>query len=168
MAPGVHSLAPQMDARRWAMGARATQPLLKPAFAYALSSEVSMADALFRCERANARLRAAISMAPSDPADHDYLRSWVDRVGAYDLSDLVRDDALLASPAPDRSALALALHPFTPLTAPPLTNPLPPPKLQPVQCYAQTFDSPRELLTPHCFCDLQTWLDTLLHDLTTI
>eukprot|EP00965_Chrysotila_dentata_P179947 5941303-Pleurochrysis_carterae.AAC.1 len=75
MAKGLYSLAPQMDARRWALGARATQPLLKPAFAHSLSSETSMADALFQCERANSRLRAALSVAPSDP-DHDYLRSW--------------------------------------------------------------------------------------------
>eukprot|EP00965_Chrysotila_dentata_P095182 3146466-Pleurochrysis_carterae.AAC.1 len=56
MAPGGHSLAPHRDASRWAMGARVTQPLLKPAFAHSLSSETSMAE-----ERANARLRAALS-----------------------------------------------------------------------------------------------------------
>eukprot|EP00965_Chrysotila_dentata_P212904 6187316-Pleurochrysis_carterae.AAC.2 len=133
IAPGIHTLAPQVDARRWMVGARATQSLLKPAFAHSLSSEVSMADALFQCERVNARLRAALTVPPSDP-DYDYLRSWVNRVGACDLGDLIRDDALLDSPAPDRSAPALALHPFTPLTLPPLTDFLPPPKLQPGQC----------------------------------
>eukprot|EP00965_Chrysotila_dentata_P254510 6211899-Pleurochrysis_carterae.AAC.2 len=62
-----------MDARRWAVVARDAQPLLKPAFALSLSPESSMADALFRCENANARLRAALTEPSSDP-DHDYLR----------------------------------------------------------------------------------------------
>eukprot|EP00965_Chrysotila_dentata_P148615 4907396-Pleurochrysis_carterae.AAC.1 len=66
------------------VGARATQPLLKPAFLHSLSAGVSMAEALLQCERANARLRAALAVPPSDP-DHDYLRSWLDRVGACDL-----------------------------------------------------------------------------------
>eukprot|EP00965_Chrysotila_dentata_P045266 1504136-Pleurochrysis_carterae.AAC.1 len=61
MTPGVHPLAPHTDARHWTVGARATQPLLKPTFALFLSPESSMADALFRCERANARLRAALT-----------------------------------------------------------------------------------------------------------
>eukprot|EP00965_Chrysotila_dentata_P172380 5688793-Pleurochrysis_carterae.AAC.1 len=69
------------------VGARAAQPLLKPAFALTGSSESSMADALFRCERANVRLRAALTV-PVPDLDHDYLRSWVDRIGACDLSDL--------------------------------------------------------------------------------
>eukprot|EP00965_Chrysotila_dentata_P138323 4575100-Pleurochrysis_carterae.AAC.1 len=89
-----------------------------------------MADALFRCERANARLRAALAVPASDP-DHDYLRSWADRVGACDLSDLVRDEDLLDSPAPDLASPALALHTLTPLIEPLRTDPLPPPKLQP-------------------------------------
>eukprot|EP00965_Chrysotila_dentata_P161417 5330547-Pleurochrysis_carterae.AAC.1 len=71
-----------------------------------------MADALLRCERANARLRSALSVPPSDP-DHAYLRSRVDRVGACDLADLVRDDALLDTLLPERSSPELALHPFT-------------------------------------------------------
>eukprot|EP00965_Chrysotila_dentata_P044452 1478081-Pleurochrysis_carterae.AAC.1 len=37
MIPGVHSLTPNTDARRWAVGARNAQPLLKPAFALSLS-----------------------------------------------------------------------------------------------------------------------------------
>eukprot|EP00965_Chrysotila_dentata_P086209 2843826-Pleurochrysis_carterae.AAC.1 len=102
-----------------------------------------MADALLRCERANARLRAALSVPASDP-DHDYLRSWVDRVGAYDLDDLVRDNALLDSAAPERASPSLSLHPFTPLPLPPRMEPFSPPPLQPVACYSQTFDSPRE------------------------
>eukprot|EP00965_Chrysotila_dentata_P067509 2234378-Pleurochrysis_carterae.AAC.1 len=89
-----------------------------------------MADALLQCERANARLRAALAVPPSDP-DHDYLRSWISRVGACDLSDLIRDDGLLDSPAPERSEPALALHPFTALPRPPATDPSPPPRLQP-------------------------------------
>eukprot|EP00965_Chrysotila_dentata_P009341 304178-Pleurochrysis_carterae.AAC.1 len=81
MTPEVHSLTPQMDAQRcWAVGACDAQPLQKPAFALSLSAESSiMADALFRCERANARLLAYLTVPSSDP-DHDYLRSWVDRV----------------------------------------------------------------------------------------
>eukprot|EP00965_Chrysotila_dentata_P146638 4842690-Pleurochrysis_carterae.AAC.1 len=51
---------------------------------------------------------------------------------------------------------------------PPHTQPLPPPKLQPVHCYAQTLDSPRELLTPRCLQELHAWLDTLLNDLVTM
>eukprot|EP00965_Chrysotila_dentata_P096615 3192403-Pleurochrysis_carterae.AAC.1 len=51
---------------------------------------------------------------------------------------------------------------------PPQTQPMPPPKLQSVHCYAQTFDSPRELLTPRCLQELQAWLDTLLDDLVTM
>eukprot|EP00965_Chrysotila_dentata_P061896 2050807-Pleurochrysis_carterae.AAC.1 len=88
-----------------------------------------MADALFRCERANARLCAALAVPASDP-DHDYLRSWVDKIGDCDLSDLLRDEDLLDSPAPDLASPALALHPFMPLIEPPRTDPLPPPKLQ--------------------------------------
>eukprot|EP00965_Chrysotila_dentata_P246890 6207421-Pleurochrysis_carterae.AAC.1 len=138
LTPGVHhSLMPQVDAQRWAVGAREAQPVLKPAFALSLSSESSMADALIQCERANARLRAAL-MVPSSNLDHDYLLSWVERVGACDLSDFVRDDALLDLPAPDRSAPALALHSFTPLITPQLTDPLPRPTLEPVECHAQT------------------------------
>eukprot|EP00965_Chrysotila_dentata_P030555 1017302-Pleurochrysis_carterae.AAC.1 len=106
-----------------------------------------MADALLRRERANARLRAALTVPASDP-DHDYLDSWVDRVGACDLDNLVRDDALLDSAAPGRASPALALHPFTPLPLPPRTEPFPQPRLQSVACYSHTFDSPRELLTP--------------------
>eukprot|EP00965_Chrysotila_dentata_P116083 3837473-Pleurochrysis_carterae.AAC.1 len=166
LTPGIHSLVPQMDARRWVVGARDAQPDLKPAFALSFSSESSMADALFQCKRANASLRAALTM-PSSDSDHKYLRSWINRVGACDLSDLVGDDVLLDSPAPGHSSLALAFHSFTFLIVPPLTDPLPPPKLQPVECYAQIFDSPHELLTPECFRNLQAWLDTLLHDLTT-
>eukprot|EP00965_Chrysotila_dentata_P072075 2381156-Pleurochrysis_carterae.AAC.1 len=80
-----------MDARRWVVEGRTTQPLVKPAFAHSFSSESSMADALFQCERANARLRAALTVPSSDP-DQDYLRCWVDRVGACDLNELVRDE----------------------------------------------------------------------------
>eukprot|EP00965_Chrysotila_dentata_P022023 729481-Pleurochrysis_carterae.AAC.1 len=60
-----------------------------------------MADALLPCERANSRLRSALAVPPSDP-DHAYLRSWVDRVGACDLADLIRDDALLDTLLPKR------------------------------------------------------------------
>eukprot|EP00965_Chrysotila_dentata_P097870 3235772-Pleurochrysis_carterae.AAC.1 len=62
------------------VGARATQPILRPAFPHSLSPGVSIADALLQCERANARLRAALAVPPSDP-DHDYLCSWIDIVG---------------------------------------------------------------------------------------
>eukprot|EP00965_Chrysotila_dentata_P122960 4064259-Pleurochrysis_carterae.AAC.1 len=72
-----------------------------------------MADALLRCERTNARLRAALSVPVSDP-DYGYLRSWVDRVGACNLDDLVRNNALLGLAAPERASSALALHPFNP------------------------------------------------------
>eukprot|EP00965_Chrysotila_dentata_P250927 6209729-Pleurochrysis_carterae.AAC.1 len=72
-------------------------------------------------ERANACLRDALTVPSSEP-DHEYLRSWVDRVGACNLSDLVCDDALLDSPPTERSSPALTLHPFTPLIAPPLTS----------------------------------------------
>eukprot|EP00965_Chrysotila_dentata_P057917 1920033-Pleurochrysis_carterae.AAC.1 len=82
------------------MGARALRPLLTPAFPLAFSPHDSMADALLRCERANARLRSALSVPASDP-NHHYLRPWVDRVGACALDDLVRDDALLDSAAPE-------------------------------------------------------------------
>eukprot|EP00965_Chrysotila_dentata_P180996 5974850-Pleurochrysis_carterae.AAC.1 len=75
----------------------------------------------------------------------------MDRVGACDFSELVRDDALLDSPMPDRASLALTFHPFPLLVAPPLTDSLPPPELQPAECYAQTLDSPEELLTPSVF-----------------
>eukprot|EP00965_Chrysotila_dentata_P067996 2249194-Pleurochrysis_carterae.AAC.6 len=51
---------------------------------------------------------------------------------------------------------------------PPRMEPVPPPRLQPVKCYAQKFDSPHELLTPRCLQDLQAWLDTLLDDLVTM
>eukprot|EP00965_Chrysotila_dentata_P113380 3747047-Pleurochrysis_carterae.AAC.1 len=61
-----------------------------------------MADALLRCERANARLRSALSVPPSADPDHAYLRSWVDRVGACDLANLLRDDALLDTLLPER------------------------------------------------------------------
>eukprot|EP00965_Chrysotila_dentata_P083723 2762787-Pleurochrysis_carterae.AAC.1 len=56
MTLGVHPLAPHEDVSQWVVWARAAQPLLKPAFALTVSSVSSMADALFRCERANARL----------------------------------------------------------------------------------------------------------------
>eukprot|EP00965_Chrysotila_dentata_P218398 6190559-Pleurochrysis_carterae.AAC.2 len=69
-----------------------------------------MAEALMQCKRANMRLRAALSVPPSD-SNHDYLRFWVYRVGACDLDDLVRDDALFDLPVPERSSPALALHP---------------------------------------------------------
>eukprot|EP00965_Chrysotila_dentata_P037423 1244893-Pleurochrysis_carterae.AAC.1 len=45
----------------------------------------------------------ALTVPPSDP-DHVYLRSWINRVGACDLADLVRDDALLDTPLPERSS----------------------------------------------------------------
>eukprot|EP00965_Chrysotila_dentata_P136694 4520645-Pleurochrysis_carterae.AAC.1 len=61
MTPGVQPLAPPDDTGQWVMGTRAAQPRLKPAFALTFSSESSRADALFRCERANARLRAALT-----------------------------------------------------------------------------------------------------------
>eukprot|EP00965_Chrysotila_dentata_P017314 574786-Pleurochrysis_carterae.AAC.1 len=77
----------------------------------------------------------------------------VDRVGASDLADLIRYDALLDLPVPERSSCTL--HPFTPLITPPSTEPFPPPRLQSTSCYSQTFDSPKELLTPRCFKDLQ-------------
>eukprot|EP00965_Chrysotila_dentata_P013960 463297-Pleurochrysis_carterae.AAC.1 len=48
MTPGVHPLAPHDDASQWVVGARTAQPLLKPAFTLTVSSESSMADALFR------------------------------------------------------------------------------------------------------------------------
>eukprot|EP00965_Chrysotila_dentata_P001713 57216-Pleurochrysis_carterae.AAC.1 len=75
MTPGVHPLAPPEGVSQWVVGARAAQPFLKPAFALTASSESSMAYALFRCQRANARLRATLTVPASDP-DHDYLRSW--------------------------------------------------------------------------------------------
>eukprot|EP00965_Chrysotila_dentata_P205646 6183079-Pleurochrysis_carterae.AAC.1 len=58
-------------------------------------------------------MRGALIVPSSDP-DYDYLRSWVFcRVGACDPNDLVRDEDLLDSPAPDLASPALALHPFT-------------------------------------------------------
>eukprot|EP00965_Chrysotila_dentata_P241915 6204567-Pleurochrysis_carterae.AAC.2 len=121
-----------------------------------------MADALLRCESANARLRGALSVPSSDP-DHDYLRYWVDQVGACDLDDLICDDALLDLPAPERASPALALHPFTPLIVPPSTEPFPPPRLQSASCYSQTFDSAQDLFISQCFKELQAWPDTLLN-----
>eukprot|EP00965_Chrysotila_dentata_P157950 5218566-Pleurochrysis_carterae.AAC.1 len=147
MTPGVHDPPLAGDAQHWTMEARELRSLLAPTFPLALAPDDSMADALLRCERANARLRAALSVPASDP-DHDYLRSWADRVGACDLGDLVHDDALLDSAAPERASPALSLHPFTLLSLPPRMEPVSPPRLQPVSCYSQTFDSPPELLTP--------------------
>eukprot|EP00965_Chrysotila_dentata_P041919 1390628-Pleurochrysis_carterae.AAC.1 len=143
----MHAPLASDDTAGWEHGSRAIQPLLKAAFPLRLSATDSMADALLRCERANARLRSALAVPPSY-LDHAYLRSWVDRVGACDLTDLVRDDALLDTLLPERSSPELALHPFNPWMEPPHTQPMPPPKFQSVHCYAQTFDSPRELLTP--------------------
>eukprot|EP00965_Chrysotila_dentata_P097657 3228582-Pleurochrysis_carterae.AAC.1 len=37
VAPGMHFLAPHMDAGRWVVGSRATQPPLKPAFPLSLA-----------------------------------------------------------------------------------------------------------------------------------
>eukprot|EP00965_Chrysotila_dentata_P085117 2808501-Pleurochrysis_carterae.AAC.3 len=143
MTPGMHALAPSEETPRWAVGARAVQHLLKPAYPLTLYTGDSIADVLLRCERANARLRSALSAPPSD-SDHAYLRSWVDRVGACDLDDLICDDILLDSPVPECSSPALeAFHPFTPSIEPPSTEPIPLPRLQPVACYAQTFDSPQ-------------------------
>eukprot|EP00965_Chrysotila_dentata_P259831 6213697-Pleurochrysis_carterae.AAC.2 len=114
------------------------------------SPEDSIADALLRRERANTRLRSALTVPPSDP-DHAYLRSWVDRVGACDLAEIICDDTLFDTPVPECSSPELVFHPFTPSIEPPRTEPVPPPRLQPVTCYAQTSDSPHELLTPCCF-----------------
>eukprot|EP00965_Chrysotila_dentata_P158773 5244274-Pleurochrysis_carterae.AAC.2 len=117
MTPGVHDLASSEEAQRWTVGARALRPLLTLAFPLTIAPDDSVAGALLRCKRANARFRAALSVLTSDP-DHNYLRSWVDQVGACDLDNLICDDALLDSPAPERASPALALHPFTPLILP--------------------------------------------------
>eukprot|EP00965_Chrysotila_dentata_P254786 6211990-Pleurochrysis_carterae.AAC.6 len=150
MTPDAHKLPLSEEAQRWTVVARALRPLLTPVFLLTIAADDSMANALLRCERANARLRAALSVPTSDP-DHDYLSSWVDRVGACDIDDLIRDDALLVSAAPERASPALSLHPFTPLIQPPRTEPFPPPRLQFVACYSQSFDFPRELFNPPLF-----------------
>eukprot|EP00965_Chrysotila_dentata_P166029 5481928-Pleurochrysis_carterae.AAC.1 len=61
MTPGVHDLPPSEAAQPWAVGARALRPLLSPVFPLTSGSGDFVADALLRCERANARLRAALS-----------------------------------------------------------------------------------------------------------
>eukprot|EP00965_Chrysotila_dentata_P157457 5201900-Pleurochrysis_carterae.AAC.1 len=61
MTPGAHDLSRSEEEQPWAVGARGLRPLLSPAFPVAFSSSDSVADALLRCERANARLRAALS-----------------------------------------------------------------------------------------------------------
>eukprot|EP00965_Chrysotila_dentata_P056593 1877542-Pleurochrysis_carterae.AAC.1 len=61
IAPAVHAPLASDDTAGWEHGARAIQPLLKAAFQLRLSAEDSMADALLRCERANARLRSALA-----------------------------------------------------------------------------------------------------------
>eukprot|EP00965_Chrysotila_dentata_P045250 1503515-Pleurochrysis_carterae.AAC.1 len=110
LTPGVHDFASSEEAQRWKVGARALRPLVTSVFPVTLAHGDSIADALLWCEPANARLRAALSVPTSDP-DHDYLRSWVDRVGACDFDYLIREDELLGSPAPERASPAqLALH----------------------------------------------------------
>eukprot|EP00965_Chrysotila_dentata_P131261 4339187-Pleurochrysis_carterae.AAC.1 len=159
MSPGVHDFASSEAAQpRLSPGllGRTLQPLVTPAFPVALASDDStVADALLR-----ARLRPGLSTTTC-------VLGWIG-LGACDLDYLIRDDALLDSPAPERALPALALHPFTPLIVPPSTAPFPPPRLQSAACYSQTFDSPRKLLIPQCFHHLQEWLDTLLDDLTTM
>eukprot|EP00965_Chrysotila_dentata_P031419 1047312-Pleurochrysis_carterae.AAC.2 len=71
MTPAMHTLASSEETTRWAVGARAIQPLLKPAFPLNPSPGDSLVDAHLRCERTNARLRSALSLSPSDP-DHAY------------------------------------------------------------------------------------------------
>eukprot|EP00965_Chrysotila_dentata_P148120 4889466-Pleurochrysis_carterae.AAC.1 len=73
MTPGVHDLASSEEAQCWTTGARALRSLLTSAFPLTLAHDDSMADALLRCERANSRLRAALSVPISYP-DHDFLR----------------------------------------------------------------------------------------------
>eukprot|EP00965_Chrysotila_dentata_P094382 3120456-Pleurochrysis_carterae.AAC.2 len=58
MTSGVHDLAFSEEAQRWTVGARALRPLLTPAFPLTLAPD----DSLLRCERANARFRAALSV----------------------------------------------------------------------------------------------------------
>eukprot|EP00965_Chrysotila_dentata_P010059 327808-Pleurochrysis_carterae.AAC.2 len=122
MTPGMQALVTSEESSRWAGGARAIQPRLKPAFPLNPSQGDSMTNALLRCERASARLRSALSVPPSNP-DHAYLCSWVDRVEACDLGDLIRDDILLDTPVPERSSPALAFQPCTPSIEPPSTEP---------------------------------------------
>eukprot|EP00965_Chrysotila_dentata_P034106 1135477-Pleurochrysis_carterae.AAC.1 len=125
-----------------------------------------MADALLRCERAIARLRAALSVPASDP-NHDYLRSWVDRVGACDFDDLVRDDALLDSPASERASPALALHPFTLLFVPPRYGALPTTWVAIRGVLLSDLRLPVGAPYPPWLQGLAAWLDTRLDDLTT-
>eukprot|EP00965_Chrysotila_dentata_P263263 6214798-Pleurochrysis_carterae.AAC.2 len=126
-----------------------------------------MVDAILRCERASARLRAALAVPTLDP-DHDYLRSWVNRVGACDLDDLNCDEAHLDSPAPERASPALALHPFTPLIlfrqVRSLSHRL---GCSPRRATLRPSTPRGSYLTPQCFKDLQAWVDTVLDDLTT-
>eukprot|EP00965_Chrysotila_dentata_P141151 4665596-Pleurochrysis_carterae.AAC.1 len=55
LTPGAHELPLSEAAQPWAVGARALRPLLAPAFPLTLDLDNSMADALLRCERVNAR-----------------------------------------------------------------------------------------------------------------
>eukprot|EP00965_Chrysotila_dentata_P245463 6206575-Pleurochrysis_carterae.AAC.3 len=133
-----------------------------------MSPSDTLADVRLRCDRANARsLRCPLSVPKSDP-DHDCLPSWIDRVGACNIDNLVREDSLLDSPASELSTPELAMRPFIPLIKPPLTNPFAPSQLQPAECNAHIFDLPQQLGLPACFLDFQLWLDTLLNDLTTM
>jgi hypothetical protein len=96
------------------------------------------------------------------------LRTWIDRVGACDLSELLHDHARGTLSAPSFDDPALSLVPFSATIKPPTTEPAPPRQRQPDRCYEPAFQSPAELLMPGCLADLQAWLLLVADDLHTM
>ena len=153
-----------MNAHHGVMGARSLRAISSSWSSGVAQRTLSVREALLKCELVHQQLRNALDVPSSDP-DAAYLHSWIDRVGACDVSELLIDESRGSMSLPEVDFERLKLSPFSADIEPPLTQRGVDVWHQPLHCYEPTFHHPRELYTDQCWSDLQDYLAVLHRDL---